>query len=598
MAKNPQEKLLAIRHSAAHVLAAAVLELWPEAKFGVGPVIQDGFYYDFELPCTLTPKDLARIEKRMRKIIERKEPFTREELTIEDAERLFRRLEQAYKLELISDLKKKGTTKLKDDELMDVKPGARTVSIYHTGRFVDLCQGPHVASTDNIGSFALTKIAGAYWRGDAKNKMLQRVYGLAFATQAQLDSHCKMLEEAEKRDHRKIGKELALFTFSEQVGSGLPLFTPEGTLIRNLLTDFVQSLQEPQGYERVWIPHLAKSDLYKTSGHWDKFKDDLFHVKGQSGIEFVIKPMNCPHHTQIYSSQKRSYRDLPIRYSEVTTVYRDEQAGELLGLSRVRAITQDDAHVFCTSDQTVDECLKMCKLFQKFYKTIKMPLKVRLSLRDSKEPQKYLGDDKIWEKSERTLREVLKKAKLDYKEDIGEAAFYGPKIDFIALDSIGREWQLGTVQLDFNLPERFHLTYIDSNGKEQQPVMIHRALLGAIERFMAILIEHYAGAFPVWLSPVQVAVMPVGKRHQSYSKKLGKILTEQGIRIRLYDAHETIGYKIRTAEQQKIPYMLVIGDKEAKGTKLTVRKRGSARMYQKTVKQFIDTLLNEIEKRK
>lgn len=597
MSVSGNDKLFAMRHSAAHVLAAAVLELFPEAKLGVGPVIEHGFYYDFDLPQSLTPKDLERIEQRMKKIISRNEVFKREEVSIGDAEGLMKKFSQHLKLELIHDLKKKGTTKLKEDELMDVLPGAKTVTLYHTGRFVDLCQGPHVESTKEIGAFKLTKIAGAYWRGNSKNKMLQRVYGVLFPTERELKTHLTLLEEAEKRDHRKLGKELKLFAFSEIVGSGLPLFTPEGTLIRNLLIDYVQSLQEPLGYERVWIPHLAKSDLYKTSGHWEKFREDLFQVRGGTGSEFVLKPMNCPHHIQLYASEKRSYRDLPIRYAEVTTVYRDEQVGELLGLERVRSITQDDAHVFAMPSQILYECTSIITLIKKFYKTFNMPLEARLSLRDMSDPQKYLGGNDVWNASEAALRTVLTKSKFKFKEEEGEAAFYGPKIDFIARDSIERVWQLATIQLDFNQPERFKLSFVDSDGKEKRPIMIHRAIMGSIERFMAILIEHYGGAFPLWLSPIEVAVMPVGKSHMAFSKKLRDTLKKEGLRVRLFDAHETIGYKIRSAEKLKIPYMLVIGDKEKSGKKLTVRKRGSPRMTTKTIQQFIREVKTLADKR-
>ncbi|MBI4458082.1 threonine--tRNA ligase [Candidatus Uhrbacteria bacterium] len=589
-----------MRHSAAHVLAAAVMELFPEAKLGVGPVIENGFFYDVELAKPLTPVDLQRLEKRMAKIIQRNEPFVREEMKLDDAISFFEKLGQKFKVELLKDIKTKGTTSMKEDEEGDIDAAKPDVaSIYRTGKFVDLCRGPHVKSSREIGAVKLRSIAGAYWRGNEKNPMLQRIYGLAFATQADLDAHLTMVAESEKRDHRKLGPELDLFAFSALVGPGLPLFTPRGTMMRRELETFVLSLQEPFGYTRVWIPHLAKSDLYKTSGHWDKFQDDLFHVKSKkSDDEFVLKPMNCPHHTQIFASQLRSYRDLPLRYGEVTTVYRDENTGQLQGLSRVRSITQDDAHVFCRLDQVEQEAANVYKIITKFYAAFKMPLRIRLSVHDPKNKKAYLGSDEVWAKAEGTLKALLKKFKRDYEIGVGEAAFYGPKIDFIAKDAIGREWQLATIQLDFNLPERFTLEYVGDDGAKHRPVMIHRAILGSVERFMGVLIEHFAGAFPTWLAPVQVQIIPVGKDHWKVAKKLREMLAVEGIRAASDDLRDTVGYKIRKAEKLKIPYMLVIGDKEKSLKKLNVRIRGKKNEKQVALKAFIAKVKKEIAERK
>jgi len=592
-------KVDTMRHSAAHVLAAAVQELFPEAKFGVGPVIENGFFYDIDLAKPLTPLDLQRIEKRMNQIISRKEAFVREEMPIDEAIEFFSRLKQTFKVELLEDLRSRGTTAVSEEEAGDIEAGAATASIYRTGKFVDLCRGPHVGTTKDIGVVKLKSVAGAYWRGKETNPMLQRVYGYAFPTQTELDEYLKMQEEAEKRDHRKLGVELDLFTYSPLVGPGLPLFTPRGTLLRRELENFVLSLQEPYGYSRVWIPHLAKTDLYKTSGHWDKFQEDLFHVSSKkTEDEFVLKPMNCPHHTQIFASQPRSYRDLPIRYGEVTTVYRDENTGQLQGLSRVRSITQDDAHVFCRLDQVQDEVKIVYKVISRFYAAFKMPLRARLSVHDPKNPKAYLGSPEIWKKAEDTLAALLKGFGRDYELGVGEAAFYGPKIDFIAKDAIGREWQLATVQLDFNLPERFQLEYAADDGSKQRPVMIHRAILGSVERFLGVLIEHYAGAFPLWLAPVQVQIIPVGKDHWKTAKKLQALLQAAGVRAVYDELRETVGYKIRKAERMKVPYMLVIGDKEKTLKSVNVRTRGKKQEKRMTLKAFIVKVQEDIAKRR
>jgi len=602
----PSYPIETIRHSTAHLLAAAVSELWPKSRFGVGPVVEHGFYYDLDPrdkegnPMRLTPDHLPKIEKRMREIIARKEAFRREEMPIDAAIEFFTSRGQTFKAELLAALRKHGTTAVRPEEVQDVGDQPTHASVYYTGeKFVDLCRGPHVAATSDLGAFKLTKIAGAYWRGKEENPQLQRVYGFAFATQPELDAHVTMIAEAEKRDHRKLGEELDLFVLSPLVGPGLPLFTPRGTLIREELERFVWELEQPHGYQRVRIPHITKRDLYETSGHWQKFAEELFHVSTREGHELAMKPMNCPHHTQIYASRKRSYRELPIRYKEVTAVYRDEQTGELGGLSRVRMITQDDAHVFCRMGQIEAECLKIWDIVDKFYKAFKMPLRVRFSRHDPKKMEKYLGTPEIWKRAEEQLRAVIRKRGVtEVIDGLGEAAMYGPKIDFIARDAIGRDWQLATIQLDFNLPERFNLTCVNEEGKDERIVMVHRAILGSLERFMAVLIEHYAGAFPTWLAPVQVAFVPVGAKHGAACRKIAKEFAAAGIRYALSEPDETVGKRIRTFEKMKVPYMLVIGDKEARAAKLQVRVRGKERLLVTTRKQFLARMLREIEKRR
>src|SRR3989338_4499282 len=551
--------LHAMRHSAANVLAAAVQHLYPDVKLGVGPVIENGFFYDVMIPShTLVEEDLKAIQKEMQRIINKAVDFRREEMSLDEAMAFFGERGQTFKVELLKYLKERGTTKISAEELQDVGPSAdstgslqassgqvETISIYHTGDFVDLCRGPHVANSREIGAVRLTKLAGAYWRGKAENEQMQRIYGLAFETKEELDAYLKMLEEAKKRDHRKLGAELDLFAFSDLVGPGLTLFTPKGTVIRHLLEDFVWSLMKPYGYSRVNIPHMAKADLYKTSGHWDKFADDIFHISSKKSDDaFVMKPMNCPHHTQIYASRPRSYRDLPLRYSEVTTVYRDENTGQLQGLSRVRSITKDDAHVFCRLDQVKDEARAIANIITKFYEAFQMPLKARLSVNDPAKPEAYLGGAEVWEKAVDTLKELLGDMSQEYFLGVGEAAFYGPKIDFIATDAIGREWQLATIQLDFNLPERFELEYVDSNNEKKRPVMVHRAISGSIERFMSVVIEHYAGAFPFLLAPVQIRLATVSGDHVEHARKVGLELSRAGLRVEVDDGRETLSKKI------------------------------------------------------
>lgn len=588
------------RHSIAHVMAAAIKHLFPEAKFGVGPSIENGFYYDIDIGRPVIPEDLKAIEKEMKRIISKNPAFTREEIAIEEAVKLFQELGQTYKGELLHDLQSKGTTKVSAEEAMDIDPqNVETVTLYKIEDFTDLCRGPHVTEAKEIGAWKLWKIAGAYWRGKAENPQMQRIYGICFETKDELAAYQNMLKEAEKRDHRKLGAEMDLFTFSPLVGSGLPLFTPKGVAMRQALTDFIWELMQPYGYERVHIPHIAKADLYKVSGHWDKFEDDLFHVSSKKTDEqFVLKPMNCPHHTQIYAAHPRSYRDLPMRLSEVTAVYRDENTGQLQGLTRVRSITQDDAHVFCLPEQVKDEVLNLYRIAEKFYEAFGMRFhRVRLSIRDGSHPEKYLGEDAVWETAEKTLAEVMQSVGQPFEVGEGEAAFYGPKLDFMVKDAIGREWQLATIQLDFNLPERFELEYVDSDGTKKRPVMIHRAILGAVERFLGVMIEHFEGNFPLWLAPVQVAILPVADRHNDFAKELMQELKGYRLRVQTDFSTESVGKKIRNAEKMKIPRMLVVGDREMESGELTIRVHGQQDQMTLTKEAFLTQALEEIEKR-
>jgi len=560
---SPAESLDHVRHSLAHLLAAAVLKKFPKAKLGIGPTIENGFYYDFKLPRPITPDDLKEFEKTMRELVRQKLPFSGRKLMPAEAKKIFK--DQPFKLELIKDFMHppKGVKK-------------QPLSIYKTGDvFLDLCRGGHVKNTSEINtdSFTLEKIAGAYWRGDEKNPQLQRIYGLAFKSKKELEEYIKLQEEAKKRDHKILGPALDLFTFSDLVGAGLPLWTPKGTLVRNLLDDFVWKLRKQAGYEQVDIPHITKKDLYETSGHWGKFQDDLFKIKTREGHLFAMKPMNCPHHAQIYARRPWSYRDLPQRYANTTKVYRDEQSGELSGLSRVRAITQDDAHVFCRLSQAEGEFLKIWSIVHEFYETFGFNLRIRVSTHDPKHPEKYLGDKKKWKLAESILWKIVKDKKADVFEGVGEAAFYGPKLDFMAKDSLGREWQVATIQLDVNMPERFNLTCANEEGKPERIVMIHAAIMGSIERFLSVIIEHFAGNFPLWLAPVQMAVLPVGEKFNAYAREVSEKLSAAGLRVETSVANETLSKRIRDAELQKIPYILVVGEKEEGAGTVSVRTR-------------------------
>lgn len=570
-----------IRHSLAHLLATAVLEHDTGAKLAIGPVIDTGFYYDIQFSSGFSDEHLPKIEARMRELVGSKLPFERIDATPAQAREQFK--DQPFKLELIDELEKDGSA----------------ISLYQTGSFIDLCRGGHVDNTQEIpgDAFKLDKIAGAYWRGDSSREMLTRIYGLAFSSKEELDWYIEKREEALKRDHRKLGRELDLFTFSDLVGSGLPLFTPRGTVLREEINTFSQKLREKRGYQKVWIPHITKKDLYETSGHWAKFGDELFLVKSQeTSDQLVMKPMNCPHHQQIYASQKRSYRDLPIKYLETTTIYRDEKAGELLGLSRVRSITQDDSHVFCTPEQLTEVYGEVLDVVKEFYATLKMPLRIRLSFCDPNKPENYLGEESLWQKAEDILRETATGAGLDFYEAPGEAAFYGPKIDFMATDSIGREWQVATGQLDFVQPARFEITYTDKDGTEKTPIMIHFAVAGSLERFLSVYIEHTAGNFPLWLAPLQVTVLPVGEAHHAYAKEVTEALREKGMRVEL-SLDDSLGKRIRAAKVMKVPYVLVLGDKELEARTVTLESRDRGNLGAIPLAEALSQLRDEVETR-
>ena len=570
-----------LRHSCAHLLAAAVMQLWPDTKRAIGPAIDNGFYFDFEFSQPISSDDFPRIEEAMRKILEGWSTFEKNELSADDAKKEYP--DNPYKHELIDEFSEGGNNKL---------------SFYKSGSYWDLCKGGHVDNPQKeLKHFKLLSLAGAYWRGNEKNKMLTRIYGTAFSSKEELEKYLWMHEEAKKRDHRKIGEELDLFVFSDLVGKGLPLFTPNGTLLRELLNDFSQELRLEKGFQKVWIPHITKNDLYKTSGHWDKFGDELFLVKSQeTDDELVMKPMNCPHHQQIYASRPRSYRDLPIKYLETTTIYRDEKAGELLGLSRVRSATMDDSHTFCTPEQIPQVYQELIDITRKFFDTFDMKYKARLSFRDPQQPEKYLGEDKLWEKAQDIILDVAKKNSLDYYVGEGEAAFYGPKIDFMVTDALGREWQLATPQLDFVQPQRFGLTYMDEHGEEKTPVMIHFALMGSLERFLSVYIEHTAGNFPVWLSPVQTAVLPVSDKFTKEAEAFHDQLKKHGIRSEIDSDNKTLQAKIRYWTLKKVPYMCIIGQKEAqKGNSASIRKRDGSDVGTLSLNEFIEKLKENIE---
>lgn len=601
-AKKPAEydDLDRMRHSSAHLLAAAIMKMFPDAKLGVGPVIENGFYYDMQLPRPLTTDDFKALEKTIAALKAENLDFRREEMPLDDAIAFFKERGQDFKVDLLTDLKKHGTTNLKDEEAQDLGDAA-TASLYWTGDFVDLCRGPHVERSGQVGAIKLKSVSGAFWRGKAENAQLQRVYGWAFATQEELDAHLKMMEEAEKRDHRKIGKEQGLFTFSDLVGPGLPLWTPRGTMLRELLNDYVWELRKVHGYQKVAIPHITKKDLYETSGHWAKYAEDLFKIETRDKHLFAMKPMNCPHHTQIFASEPKSYRQMPVRYCETTMVYRDEQTGELSGLSRVLSITQDDAHVFCRIDQVRAEAEKIWDIISAFYGTFGFELSVRLSRRDPAQPEKYLGAPEDWEKAEASLREIVEaRVGSAWIDGPGEAAFYGPKIDFMAKDSIGRTWQVATIQLDFNQPRSFGLTCTNEKGEKEQVLMIHCAIMGAIERFMSVMIEHTAGFFPTWLAPEQLALLPVAERHLGPAAKLRDLFASHGLRAWLDASDESVGKKVRNAEKMRVPYGLVLGDKEIPesgewhdGVKLAVRVRGTKDAVEMTLGELLARIKEE-----
>lgn len=584
-----EEQLYAMRHSLAHITAQAVQHLWPEAKFGVGPVVENGFYYDIDLGGTkISEADFKRIEKEMRGIINRDFPFERSEKAVDEAIVWAQDARQPYKEELLNDLKRAGTTIAKDLDSAELGLAAEgdaaieNVSFYTDGDFTDLCRGPHAESTGKVGAFKLMRVAGAYWRGNEKNPQMQRLYGVAFATQEELDAHLKMLEEAKARDHRKLGKDLDLFVFSDLVGQGLPLWTPRGTMLKNKIDAFVQELRTAAGFEQVTIPHVTKKDLYEASGHWAKFKDELFRITTREGHELAMKPMNCPHHTQVYNSKQRSYRDLPIRYRDTTMVYRDEQSGELGGLSRVRSITQDDAHVFCRTTQVESEAFKLWDIIETFYKTMGFSdLEFRLSTHDPANMDAYAGGAEKWDSTVAQLENILKTKVGDkYFVGVGEAAFYGPKIDFMARDAIGRKHQVATIQLDFNQPEGFDLTCTNEDGEPERIVMLHCAVMGSHERFLSVFIEHTAGWFPFWAAPEQVRILTINDTVLDYVEEITSILSEvvlmkpvkyNEVRFTTDDRNESLGKKIREATAMKIPVQLIVGPKDKEIREVSVR---------------------------
>ena len=579
-------QLHAMRHSLAHITASAVKKLWPEAKFGVGPVVDNGFYYDIDLgELKISESDFKRIEKEMRGIINQAQEFEHFDMPIDQAIEWARVNGQPYKEELLNDLKRSGTTIAKDLDVSELglategDSAVETVSFYKNGEFVDLCRGPHVANTKDVGAFKLQRIAGAYWRGKEGNPQMQRLYGVAFETKEELDTFIVRMEEAKLRDHRKLGKELDLYTVSPLVGPGLPLFTPRGTVLRDIMSTYSNQLRQRYGFQKVWTPHITKKELYETSGHWAKFGDELFLVTSQETSDnFALKPMNCPHHTQIYASSPRSYKDMPVRYLETTTDYRDEKTGELGGLNRVRSLTQDDSHVFARPDQIEQEINSLLASARELYSTIDMKLRVRLSYRDDSEG--YLGDISLWETAQAQLKQAVLANELDYFEQDGEAAFYGPKIDFMATDAIGREHQVATVQLDFVQPERFSLTYTDAEGNAAQPVMIHCALLGSIERFLSVFIEHTAGWFPFWAAPEQLRILTINDTVLDYVAEIKAVLNDtvlmqpvrfNEIRFTVDDRNESLGKKIREAAKGKIPVQLIVGQQDKDAREVSVR---------------------------
>jgi threonyl-tRNA synthetase len=543
-------------HSSAHLMAEAVEQLFPGTKFGIGPAIEEGFYYDIDVgDHTLTAEDLGKIEERMRELSQSNQPFVREDVQWDQAVQRFREKGDEYKLELLEGLK------------------GEPISLYHSGSFTDLCSGPHIPSTGRIKAIKLLTLAGAYWRGNEKNKMLQRIYGVTFPTQKELEEHLHLLEEARKRDHRRLGVDLELFLLTPNVGSGLPIWLPKGALLRETLIEFLRAEQSKRGYEWVVTPHIANLDLYRTSGHYPYYKDSQFPpITLADEHQFLLKPMNCPHHHQVYLSKPRSYRDLPLRLAEFGTVYRYEQSGEMNGLIRVRGFTQDDAHIYCTHEQLKDELKSTIELTQLVFDTFGMEVRTRLSYRDDENVEKYGGDRAFWDQAQREIKEVADEMGLDYFIAIGEASFYGPKIDFMVRDALRRTWQLGTVQVDYVMPERFQLEFTASDGQKHRPVIIHRAPFGSLERFIGILIEHYAGEFPLWLAPVQAVILPITDHHQEYARTVLMNLREAGIRAEVDLRNEKVNYKIRDWETKKVPYMLVVGDKEQNARSVAVRK--------------------------
>jgi len=593
MKKVPKIEIL--RHSLAHVLAAAVLEMFPEAKFGIGPAIENGFYYDFDLPRTLIPEDLEILEEKMRRIIKENHPFEKAQVPASLALKNFKKAKQPYKVELIKELQKENKP-AKQKNNTRIPNYTLQTTLYKTGNFVDLCSGPHLDSTGEINpkAFKLTKISGAYWKGDEKNKMLQRIYGVAFETPKELRQYLAMAEEAEKRDHRKLGKELDLFSMPEIIGGGLPVWHPRGAVIRKEIEDFWKKKHEEKGYQLIYSPHIGNAKIWKISGHLNFYQEHLYSPIKIDNEQYLLKPMNCPFHIFVYQSRIRSYKDLPIKFCELGTVYRYEKSGVLHGLTRVRGFTQDDAHIFCAPADLDSELVKIINFAVDLLKIFGFQnYEVYLSTR----PDKFIGSVKNWNLATKALKSALKKTKLKYKIDPGEGVFYGPKIDIKIKDSLGRAWQCTTIQIDFNLSEKFNIFYIDKNGKKQRPIMIHRALLGSLERFIGVLLEHYGGNLPLWLSPVQVEVIPVSEKFEKYGKEIHSLLLANNIRSVIHESSESLGKRIREAQRQKINYMLVVGKKEQKTKTVAVRSREKGDLGPMKIEKFLEKVNKEIERK-
>jgi len=580
---DTEDGLEVYRHSTAHLMAQALKRIYKDAKLqlGIGPVIEDGFYYDIDMEQSITPEDLVKIEKEMTKIANENLPIRRREVSRAEALETFKALDDQLKLELINDL-----------------PEEAAITIYDQGEFFDLCRGPHLPSTGKIKAFKLLSVAGAYWRGDSKNKMLQRIYGTAFPKKAQLDEHLHLLEEAKKRDHRKLGKELKMFTFSREVGQGLPLWLPNGSKVRRTMERYIVDLEERLGYEHVYTPVLANVDLYKISGHWEHYSEDMFPVMQMDNEELVLRPMNCPHHMMVYKSEMHSYRDLPVRIAELGTMHRYEMSGALTGLHRVRAMTLNDAHIFCRPDQIKEEFSRVINLIRKVYEDFGIKeYRFRLSYRDPQDTEKYFQNDEMWEMSQRMLREVVEELELPFFEAEGEAAFYGPKLDVQIKTALGKEETLSTAQLDFLLPERFELEYIGDDGKKHRPVVIHRGIISTMERMTAYLIENFAGALPLWLAPMQAKIIPVSTVYDEYASKVTELLLEAGIRAEKDLRNEKLGYKIREAQLEKAPYMLVVGENELQSGTVSVRKRGEGDIGSMPVAELISLIKGQIDRK-
>ncbi|HEU5139611.1 MAG TPA: threonine--tRNA ligase [Bacillales bacterium] len=579
---DSEEGLEVMRHTATHVMAQAVKRLYDQVKLGVGPVIEEGFYYDMDLEESLSPEDLVKIEKEMQRIIDENLPIERQVVSRDQALEIYRGIDDKLKLELIEDL-----------------PADETITFYEQGEFFDLCRGPHLPSTGKIKAFKLLSIAGAYWRGNSDNQMLQRIYGTGFVKKSQLDAHLKELEERKERDHRKIGKQLDLFAISQDIGQGLPIWLPKGATVRRTIERYIVDLEEKLGYQHVYTTHLANVDLYKQSGHWDHYQDDMYPTMKVDNEELVLRPMNCPHHMMVYKHDLHSYRELPVRVAELGTMYRYEMSGALAGLQRVRSMTLNDAHIFCRPDQMKDEFINVVHLIQQVYADFGIDdYYFRLSYRDPEDKKKYVDNDEMWEKAQAQLKESMDMLGLEYVEAEGEAAFYGPKLDVQVRTALGKDETLSTVQLDFHLPNQFDLSYIGEDGKEHRPVVIHRGVVSTMERFVAFLIEEYKGAFPTWLAPIQARVIPVAGPHNDYARDVEKRLREAGVRVEIDERDEKIGYKIREAQTQKIPYMLVVGDKEIEAEAVNVRKYGEQKSETVDFGSFKEKLKEEISERK